>query len=84
MQRREDKWLLPMMIGAIVGATALAFVVGLFLHLQWTLLPLGVVLGALLAVIIFGAACSATSTARPRASPARRRGRWTTCAAGGS
>lgn len=54
VQRREDKWLLPIMIGVIVGATAVAFVVGLFLHLQWTLLPLGVVLGALLAVIVFG------------------------------
>lgn len=54
MQRREDKWLLPMMIGSIVGVAAIAFVVGLFLHMQWTLLPLGVVLGALLAVIVFG------------------------------
>jgi hypothetical protein len=54
MQRREDKALLPLMIGVIVGAMALAFVVGLFFHLQWTLLPLGFVLGALLAVIVFG------------------------------
>jgi hypothetical protein len=54
VQRREDKALLPIMIGVFVGAIALAFVVGLFLHLQWTLLPLGVVLGALLAVIVFG------------------------------
>ncbi|HEX5401401.1 MAG TPA: DUF4191 domain-containing protein [Pseudonocardiaceae bacterium] len=54
LQRREDKALLPMMIGAIVGATAVAYVAGLFFHLQWTLLPLGVVVGALLAVIIFG------------------------------
>jgi hypothetical protein len=54
MQRREDKWLLPMMIGCVVGVAAVAYVVGLFLHMQWTLLPLGVVLGALLAVIVFG------------------------------
>jgi hypothetical protein len=54
MQRREDKWLLPIMIGVFVGAVVVAFVVGLFFHLQWMLLPLGAVLGALLAVIVFG------------------------------
>ena len=54
MQRKEDKWLLPMMIGCVVGVAAVAYVLGLFLHMQWTLLPLGVVLGALLAVIVFG------------------------------
>lgn len=54
MQRRDDKALLPIMIGVFVGAIVVAYVVGLFFHLQWTLLPLGVVLGALLAVIIFG------------------------------
>lgn len=54
VQRREDKWLLPLMIGAVLVPAAIAYVVGLFLHMQWTLLPLGVVLGALLAVILFG------------------------------
>jgi hypothetical protein len=54
MQRREDKLLLPLMIGSIVGVAAVGYLVGLFLHMQWTLLPLGVVLGALLAVIVFG------------------------------
>lgn len=54
MQRREDKLLVPLMAGAVVGATALAFVVGLFFHLQYTLLPLGVVVGAVLAMVVFG------------------------------
>lgn len=54
MQRREDKALLPLMIGSIVGVGAVGFVVGLFFKLQWETLPLGVVLGVLLAVIIFG------------------------------
>jgi len=54
MQRRDDKALVPLMAGALLGAAAVAFVVGLFFHLQWVVLPLGVVLGALLAVIIFG------------------------------
>lgn len=54
MQRREDKWLLPWMIGAFVLPIALAFLVGLAFGYQWTALPLGVVVGALLAVIVFG------------------------------
>jgi hypothetical protein len=54
LQRREDKALLPIMIGVFVVPIVLAYVVGLFFNLQWTLLPLGVVIGALLAVIIFG------------------------------
>lgn len=56
MQRKEDKWLLPLMIGAfvlIVGAAAAAgvFVRGVTLVM---LIPLGVVLGAMVAFIIFG------------------------------
>jgi hypothetical protein len=54
MQRREDKGLLPWMIGVFVAPIIVAYVVGLFFTLQWELLPLGVVLGALLAVIVFG------------------------------
>jgi Domain of unknown function (DUF4191) len=54
VQRREDKLLLPIMIGAVVITAAVAFVVGLFFKLQWELLPLGVVLGVLFAVILFG------------------------------
>ena len=56
IQRKEDKWLLPLMIGAfvlIVGAsvTASVFFKG-FAGLM--LIPLGVVLGGLVAFIIFG------------------------------
>jgi hypothetical protein len=54
MQRREDKALLPIMIGVFLAPVVVAFVVGLFLHLQWALLPLGAILGVLLAVIVFG------------------------------
>lgn len=54
MQRRDDKMLLPLMIGALVGAIVIAFGVGLIFKLEWQLLPLGVVVGVLLAVIIFG------------------------------
>jgi hypothetical protein len=56
MQRKEDKRLLPYMIGAfvlILGASVAAgLVVGGFT--MYMLIPLGVVLGALVAFIIFG------------------------------
>ncbi|MCM6773426.1 DUF4191 domain-containing protein [Nocardia sp. CDC159] len=54
MQRKEDKLLLPLMIGAFVGIAVVLFVIGLFFGLQWFLLPIGLLLGALVAFIIFG------------------------------
>ncbi|HEY5858185.1 MAG TPA: DUF4191 domain-containing protein [Aldersonia sp.] len=54
LQRKEDKLLLPLMIGAIVGLGVLFFLIGLIFGLQWFLLPLGIVAGALVAFIIFG------------------------------
>lgn len=54
MQRKEDKLLLPLMIGALVGSTAVFAVIGVVFGLTWFLIPLGVVLGALVAFIIFG------------------------------
>ena len=53
-QRREDKLLLPLMIGSIVLASALAFGIGLFFGMEWVLLPLGIAIGLLVAVSIFG------------------------------
>jgi hypothetical protein len=54
MQRKEDPWLIPWMAGAIVVVAGVAFGIGFFFDSQWVLLPLGIVLGALLAMIIFG------------------------------
>ncbi|PRY29142.1 DUF4191 domain-containing protein [Umezawaea tangerina] len=54
MQRREDKALVPLMLGAVLGATALAFGIGYLFDMQWVFLPMGIALGALLAVVIFG------------------------------
>jgi hypothetical protein len=54
MQRKQDKALLPIMIGLIVGCAVVLFAVGLFFHMQWVLLPLGIMLGVLLAVLVFG------------------------------
>jgi hypothetical protein len=54
MQRKQDKLLLPLMIGSVVGVAVVAFLVGLIFSMQWIFLPFGVVIGALLAVSIFG------------------------------
>lgn len=54
MQRKEDKLLLPLMLGAFLGITVVLFVIGLFVNLQWFFLPVGLLLGALVAFIIFG------------------------------
>ncbi len=53
-QRREDKLLLPLMIGSLVGAALIAFLAGLPFGQQWIVLPLGVAVGALIAITIFG------------------------------
>jgi hypothetical protein len=57
MQRKEDKRLLPYMIGAFVVIVAAAVVAGVFsgsTFTMLTLIPLGILLGALVAFIIFG------------------------------
>lgn len=54
MQRKEDKLLLPLMIGAFVGVTVLFLAIGFIFGMQWFLLPIGLLLGALAAFIIFG------------------------------
>ncbi|MGH3701021.1 MAG: DUF4191 domain-containing protein [Pseudonocardiaceae bacterium] len=54
MQRREDKALLPLMIGVLLVVIAVAFGVGLLFGQQWVALPVGITLGGLGAVLIFG------------------------------
>lgn len=56
LQRQEDKRLLPYMIGAFVLIVGVSVGVGLWAGglTMITLIPLGVVLGALVAFIVFG------------------------------
>jgi hypothetical protein len=54
MQRRKDKALIPLMVGALVLAVALTFGIGLIWDLQWILLPFGIMIGLLAAFSIFG------------------------------
>jgi hypothetical protein len=64
VQRREDKWLLPLMIGALLLCAAAAFGIGYIWGLHWMSLPLGIGLGLLAAVIIFGRRVQRTVYAR--------------------
>lgn len=52
-QRKQDKWLLPLMIGALVGTAAIVTLALMWFLPWWMVLPFGIILGALLAVIIF-------------------------------
>ena len=54
MQRKDDKLLLTLMIGSIVGIALLSFLIGMILGIEWFVLPFGLVLGVLVAFIIFG------------------------------
>ncbi len=56
MQRKEDKRLLPYMIGAFVPIVGVSVAVGVWAggFTMFTMIPLGVLLGALVAFIIFG------------------------------
>lgn len=54
MQRREDKKLIPIMLGILLGAVVVAFLIGWAFNLQWLFLPLGIAVGILGAVAIFG------------------------------
>jgi len=54
MQRREDRWLLPWMIGVFLVVAGAVFLLGLLWGVQWMVLPVGLAFGALGAVIVFG------------------------------
>jgi Domain of unknown function (DUF4191) len=54
MQRREDKALVPIMVGVLLLSVAVVFAIGLIFDLQWILLPLGIAIGILAAISIFG------------------------------
>lgn len=54
MQRREDKWLVPIMIGVVLLAVGVAFGIGFIFGIHWILLPFGLMVGLLAAISIFG------------------------------
>lgn len=54
VQRREDKWLVPLMVAAFLLSVAVVFGLSLIWGLQWVSLPFGIGVGLLVAVVIFG------------------------------
>ena len=54
MQRREDKLLVPLMVGVFLLAVLVVFGIGLIFGVHWIVLPIGLAIGALAAVSIFG------------------------------
>src|SRR4029079_4200094 len=50
---REDKSLLPLMIGALVGVAAVVTLSLMWFLPWWMVLPFGIILGAMAAMIIF-------------------------------
>jgi hypothetical protein len=83
VQRREDKWLVPLMVGALLLCTAVAFGIGFFFGMQWIFLPAGIAFGVLAAVFIFGRRVQRTVYAKAEGQPGaaawaleNMRGRW--------
>jgi hypothetical protein len=54
MQRKEDKWLIPWMLGIFLVVTGVVFLLGALWGVQWVALPVGIMFGVLGAVIVFG------------------------------
>lgn len=83
MQRKEDKALIPWMLGSLLVVTGAVFGVGWLLGIQWLLLPVGIMFGLLAAVIIFGRRVQKTVFAKAEGQPGaaawaldNMRGRW--------
>ncbi len=83
MQRKEDKALIPWMLGALLVITGVVFGIGFFFNAQWVMLPLGLVLGGLAAMIIFGRRVQKTVYSKADGQPGAAawalenlRGRW--------
>ncbi|MDQ4105492.1 MAG: DUF4191 domain-containing protein [Actinomycetota bacterium] len=83
IQRREDKALVPLMIGVLLVITAVVFGVGFLFGQQWVFLPLGVALGVLGAIMIFGRRVQRNVFAKAEGQPGAAawalenlRGRW--------
>ncbi|HEU0088273.1 MAG TPA: DUF4191 domain-containing protein [Pseudonocardiaceae bacterium] len=83
VQRREDRALLPWMIGTLLIVTAGVFVLGLLVGQEWVFLPVGITLGVLAAVMVFGRRVQRNVFAKAEGQPGAAawalenlRGRW--------
>lgn len=69
MQRKEDKWLIPWMLTALVLVTAVMFGLGYLAGIHWIMLPLGIITGVLAAMIVFGRRVQRTVYAKADGQP---------------
>ena len=69
MTRREDKALVPLMIGIFLLSVAVVFGIGLIFDLHWILLPLGVAVGILAAISLFGRRVQRSVNAKAEGQP---------------
>ncbi len=83
MQRREDKLLIPWMLGVFLVAVAAVFGIGLIFDMELLLLPLGIMAGILAAMVIFGRRVQKTVYGKADGQPGaagwaldNMRGRW--------
>ena len=53
IQRKQDKLLIPLMVGAILGFGLLFFLIGLLWNGQWFMLVTGILVGIAVAMWIF-------------------------------
>ena len=54
LQRREDKKLVPLMVGVFLLSVLVVFGIGLIFGVQWLVLPVGIAIGVLAAIALFG------------------------------
>jgi hypothetical protein len=54
MQRKEDPWLIPWMLGVFLLIAGVVFLIGALFGIEWMALPVGIMFGVLGAVIVFG------------------------------
>jgi hypothetical protein len=54
MQRREDKALIPWMVGVFLASVLVVFGIGWLFDIHWFLLPIGIAVGVLAAISVFG------------------------------
>ena len=83
MQRREDKALIPWMVGAFLACVVVVFGIGLIFGIEWLVLPVGIAIGLLAAVSVFGRRVQRAVYAKAEGQPGaagwaldNMRGRW--------
>jgi hypothetical protein len=83
MQRREDKALIPWMVGVFLASAVVVFGIGLLFGIEWFVLPVGIAVGLLAAVSVFGRRVQRSVYAKAEGQPGaagwaldNMRGRW--------